>query len=182
MKNIFSIPNILSIIRIIIIPFFIVSYFLGKVHLTALLIVLSGLTDVVDGFIARRFNMITSLGKALDPIADKLTIVSILFCVCIKRTMVLGLLATFVVKEILMGIEGIVIIKYVGEPYSAKWFGKLSTCLLYLSLLTIILWESITFNVMLILIAVCAISVVLSFVLYTKLNVKTIKGIKDEKS
>ena len=153
MKNIFSIPNILSIIRISIIPFFVASYLLDRVYLTALLIVLSGLTDVVDGFIARRFNMITPIGKALDPIADKLTIVSILLCVCIKRAVVLGLLVIFVVKEILMGIEGLFVIKYTGTTYSAKWFGKLSTCLLYLSLLTIILWESITFNVMLILIS-----------------------------
>ena len=71
--RILTIPNILSVMRIVMIPFIVLSYCDGKIYLSAILIVLSGITDVVDGFIARHFHMESAVGKALDPIADKLT-------------------------------------------------------------------------------------------------------------
>ena len=72
---------------------------------------LSALTDIADGIIARKFNMITPLGKALDPIADKLTIFALLVLLCLKTHITIYLLALFTLKEILMGVQGILIIK-----------------------------------------------------------------------
>ncbi len=177
--NVFSIPNILTLCRILLIPVIVISFFRDKIYLTALLILLSGLTDVVDGFIARKFNMITPLGKVIDPIADKLTLFSLLTCVCLKNIMVLSLLIIFVIKELLMGVEGVFIIKQTGAPYSAKWYGKITTFLMYLSLLIMILWENITFSGTIILICVCVIFVVISFVLYTIKNLKKLNVIKE---
>lgn len=177
-ENVFSVPNILSLIRIGLIPFIALSFFWGRIYLTALLILLSGLTDIVDGFIARKFNMITPLGKALDPVADKLTLFCVLVCVCIKNIMVASLLIVFVIKEIIMGVEGLFIIKRTGTTYSAKWYGKITTLLLYLSLIIMVLWTKITFNATLILMSVCTVFVVLSFVLYTIENLKRLDVLK----
>ena len=80
-KQILTIPNILSLLRLALIPFIVWSYSIKKFIASAILIVISGITDVVDGFIARKFNMVSDLGKALDPIADKLTILFILFAI-----------------------------------------------------------------------------------------------------
>ncbi|MBQ3165860.1 MAG: CDP-alcohol phosphatidyltransferase family protein, partial [Clostridia bacterium] len=69
LKQIFTIPNILSFIRIGLIPFIVIAYVEGNLLLSAILLASSALTDIVDGFIARRFNQVSPLGKALDPIA-----------------------------------------------------------------------------------------------------------------
>ena len=141
-ERIFSIPNVLSLLRIIIIPFIVWQLFLGKDAVAIGLIVLSALTDLVDGFIARRFNMITSLGKALDPIADKTTLITLVTCLCFRVKSMLALLTFFIVKEIIMGIEGVLVIKKTGTTYSSKWFGKISTATLYLTVLLHVWWKN----------------------------------------
>ena len=73
-KNIVTLPNLLSLIRLAMIPFICYAYFkLQDYVATAILIAASALTDIVDGIIARKFNMVADLGKMLDPFADKLT-------------------------------------------------------------------------------------------------------------
>ena len=99
-KRIVTIPNILSVLRIAIIPLIVWSYVGIKLPaLTAVLVILSGITDVVDGFIARRFNMISDVGKALDPIADKLTQIALLFCLVTKFPFILLPLVLIIIKE-----------------------------------------------------------------------------------
>ena len=89
-KKVVTLPNVLSLFRIILIPLIIWAYcVLQSPTVTALLVVLSGLTDVVDGFIARHFNMISNVGKALDPIADKLTQIAMLFCLWTRVPLIL---------------------------------------------------------------------------------------------
>lgn len=86
MKKIFTIPNILSLFRICLVPLIIYTYLFTELNILAgCLIILSGITDIVDGYIARHFNQISDLGKVLDPFADKLTLISILFCVTYKN-------------------------------------------------------------------------------------------------
>ena len=138
-EKIFTIPNVLSFVRIGLIPFIAIFYFNEKTYLTVLLIVLSALTDIVDGFIARKFNMISALGKALDPIADKLTLLTLLTCLCLKHFSIIFLLLLFVVKELIVGIEGVFILKLTKATYSAKWYGKATTVVLYLTILILIL-------------------------------------------
>ena len=80
-KRIFTIPNLLSVFRLVLIPIFVWTYCVRRGYLvTAGILLLSGLTDIADGFIARRFHMVSALGMALDPIADKLTQAAMLFC------------------------------------------------------------------------------------------------------
>ncbi len=131
----FTIPNILSIIRLLMIPF-IVWYYCVEKDLTVafILFTISAFTDVADGFIARRFNMITDAGKILDPIADKLTQAAVIFCLCLTINSVgmWVLLGVLVVKEIAMFVMGLVSLKAVDEINGAKWFGKLSTVVIFL--------------------------------------------------
>jgi len=131
----FTIPNILSIIRILMIPF-IVWYYCAKKDLTVafVLFAISAFTDVVDGFIARKFNMITDAGKILDPIADKLTQAAVIFCLCltINTAEMWILLGVLVIKEIAMFVMGLISLKAVDTINGAKWFGKLSTVVIFL--------------------------------------------------
>ncbi len=175
-KRIFSIPNVLSFMRIVIIPFIVWQFLAGNETIAVLLIALSALTDVVDGFVARRFNMITPIGKALDPIADKATLITLVACLCFKFKAMIVLLVVFIIKELIMGIEGLLIIKKTGTTYSSKWFGKISTAVLYLTILLHVWWVGIPDKLSNVLVLACQILAVLSVTLYTISNVKVIKG------
>lgn len=176
--RVFTIPNVLSFFRILLIPFIVWTYVSGNIVLSAVLIVLSGLTDIVDGFIARKFNMVSSLGKVLDPIADKLTLGAIIISVSMRKRNIFVLMVLFIVKEVLMGIEGLIILKKTGTTYSAKWYGKVTTLLLYVSMVIMILWVNMPLMVCYILTFVCSVAVILSFVLYTVLNCKKLRLVK----
>ena len=99
MNRIFTIPNLLSLIRILLIPVFVALFFHDEMIGAALILILSGLTDTLDGYIARHFNMITNLGKVLDPIADKLTQAVVAFCLCVKMPAVIPLFVLLVLKD-----------------------------------------------------------------------------------
>ena len=183
MKNkIFTIPNILSFFRLALIPFIVWMLLIGQNIVAMILVVLSALTDVVDGYVARRFNQITPLGKALDPIADKLTLLAVLICTALTNQTVLALLIIFVVKEFIMGIEGLVILKLTGTTYSALWYGKASTVLLYASLLVHIVWVDISPVVSTVLVSLCNAMVLFSLIMYTIHNVKRIVSIKKQQN
>lgn len=141
-KEAFSIPNILSYIRILLIPLFTILYFRADVtaeYLAAAIIILvSGLTDLADGYIARRFGMITELGKALDPIADKLTQFMIIVCLSFRYRGMILLAALFVCKELYMGINDLLLLRRGKKLGGAMWFGKVSTAVFYLTTVILI--------------------------------------------
>ncbi len=137
-----NIPNMLSIFRIFLIPIFIYYYFnlsYDYFFIPALILILSGITDVLDGFIARKYNSITQLGKILDPLADKLTQFALCLCFTIRYNGLLFLLIIFLLKEILMLLGGILLVKSGFKIQSARWYGKLSTFVFYLSTFILIL-------------------------------------------
>lgn len=177
MKNrkIFTIPNILSMCRIIMIPFILWTFFIGQYYVSAGLLVLSGITDLLDGFIARRFNMVSALGKVLDPVADKLTVLAVTVSLCFSYEVMIILVGIFVVKEFIMFVEGLIIIKKTGTTYSARWYGKVTTLFLYLTMFSIIVWKNMPGEVTLSLIIISAVLVVVSLVLYTIGNYKMLK-------
>ncbi len=176
--EIWTIPNILSFFRLALIPFIVWAYCLGVYLLCAGLIILSGITDLLDGYIARRFDMVSALGKALDPIADKLTLFAILIFVAIEKNLLFILLGIFIVKEILMGIEGLFIIKKTGTTYSAEWYGKITTLVMYISMIIVIVWENIPHIAVLIILLLCSILVAFSFIMYSIRNYKRLKNNK----
>lgn len=129
-----TVPNFISIIRIILIPVFIVFFSLELFYMAAAVVFISGVTDTLDGFIARRFNQVSELGKLLDPIADKLMQLAMAICVSIKYVAVIPLLVIFFIKELLMLTGSIKLFKKVKKPIAAKWYGKLATFAFYSSM------------------------------------------------
>ncbi|MHC1747360.1 MAG: CDP-alcohol phosphatidyltransferase family protein [Cellulosilyticaceae bacterium] len=134
-KEIFSIPNILSAVRIALIPVFVVIYMNATTHeafyAAAGVLLLSGITDLLDGYIARHYNMITDLGKVLDPLADKLTQGTVAICLAMHIQRMGILLGAFVIKELIMIIGGAFLIGKGAKLDGAKWFGKLATVIFY---------------------------------------------------
>lgn len=132
MKNsVFTIPNMLSLIRLCLIPFITTTYTRGFEIVALVLVVVSGFTDLLDGFIARNFGQISDLGKILDPLADKLTMAAVVFALLLRHPQIWLIMAVLVVKETLMLIGSYVLIKKGTRPAQAKLFGKLSTAYLY---------------------------------------------------
>ena len=176
-KQILTIPNLLSVFRILLIPL-IVWLYCGKQDypLAAWVLVLSGVTDIADGFIARRFHMVSDLGKVLDPIADKLTQTAALVCLLTRFRAVWWLLGVLVVKETVMAVMGLLVIRRTGAVYSASWHGKLATCVLYAVILTHIVWYAIPQTVSVVLVLAGAASILLSLVLYTREDLRRLKA------
>ena len=172
-KQLFTIPNLLSLLRLCMIPLIIWLYCTQKNYaLTAVVLVLSGLTDMVDGYIARRFNMVTDLGKALDPVADKLTQASVMFCLLSRFRMMLVPLLLLIFKEVCNGVMSLVVIKKTGKVCGADWHGKVCTWLLYDMMFVHIVWFDISREWTTALIGICVIMMTLSFALYMVRNYK----------
>ena len=102
-KEILTIPNLLSLLRLAMIPVYVVIYLnateIWHYYLSAAILALSCLTDMADGIIARRFNMITKLGRLLDPVADKATQFALILCLASRYWLMYLLIALFVIKE-----------------------------------------------------------------------------------
>lgn len=173
---ILTIPNLLSLFRLLLIPLIIRAYIQkNDCVLTAALVVLSGLTDLADGFIARRFHMISDLGKALDPIADKLTQVAVLGCLAFRFPLMLIPLGLLVLKELAAGVMGLLVIRRTGQVHGAEWHGKVSTALLYAMMTLHLLWSGIPAGLSNLLIGLCTAMILYSCVRYTCKNAELLR-------
>lgn len=134
MMKLKNIPNILSIIRIGLVGVFIYVFFNNYPHnlVWALVVFLSaGLTDIIDGFLARKFNWITNLGKILDPIADKLMQCTVLICMLSKNLIPAWLVIPFILKEFLMLLGGLLIIRKRRVVVVSNIYGKMTVVFFY---------------------------------------------------
>ena len=175
--KVFTFPNILSFFRLCLIPVIVWSYCVEQNYLLAgSVLIVSGLTDIVDGVIARKFNMVSDLGKILDPIVDKLTQAAMLLCLLLRFPLLWILLVLVLVKEIFMCITGLMVIKKTGSVYGAKWHGKVATCLLYATMILHVFWNEITPVVSIVSTLACAVMIVISFILYSIQNIKKLKS------
>lgn len=131
-KKVWTIPNVLSMIRIGLVPLIIYLYLCTNFrYVVGILILMSGLTDIVDGYIARHFNQVSDLGKVLDPIADKLTLISILSCVAYKHTYFIIILGAEVVKDFIVCLSGLYRVHKNKTIHCADWEGKVCTFTIY---------------------------------------------------
>ncbi len=175
-SQVLTIPNLLSLVRLTLIPILIWVYLGEKNYpLAAGIFIASALTDIVDGFIARRFSMTSDLGKALDPIADKLTQLAILFCLVTRYIHMLIPLCLLLLKEVCSGVASLMSIHKTGEVKGAEWHGKMTTVLLFLMIITHIIWYDIPLYVSYVLIGICVAMMLLSFVLYSLRHLKPLK-------
>lgn len=180
-NKVLTIPNILSFFRIALIPMFVWQYCIERNStLTGYLLILSGLTDAVDGFIARRFDMVSNVGKVLDPLADKLTQGVMLICLLVRFPLMLAPLILLVIKETYMTITGYIIIKRKGIVLGAQWHGKAATCLLYISMFLHVLWSDLPATLSNVTVGACLGMILLSFALYARRNMTTLKEKNDD--
>lgn len=167
--QILTIPNLLSLIRLLMIPLIIWLYCEAQQYGAAvILILLSGLTDIVDGFIARKYHMVSDFGKILDPAADKLTQAALILCLSFRYQLMIPLIITFAIRELFMIIMGYITIKKYNQVNSAQWYGKTTTVVLYTVMTLLILFPGIpelTANCM---ILFCGVVMLVTFVLYAK--------------
>jgi len=174
-NEIFTIPNILSMFRILLIPVIVWLYYFEENHYGMLCVIaLSGLTDVVDGKIARRFDMISDFGKILDPIADKFTQGIIFICLSSKYRLLYWLVGLFAIKELVSALVGYRSVKKADEVHGAMWDGKVNTVLLYSLICTLLIFPKISTNLANILIICCCCFMLVSFALYLRFFIKNI--------
>ena len=170
--KIITIPNILSVFRLLLIPVIIWQYVVQQDYAwTAVLLILSGVTDVVDGFIARKFHMISDFGKAIDPVADKLTQIAMLYCLLARFPYMLLPLLLMVVKEFSAAVLALLVIRKTGVVCGAVWHGKLTTVLLYVTMVVHFVWIHIPASVSTLMIVACTAFILLSAVLYLRQHI-----------
>ena len=166
------IPNILTILRFIFIPFILKFIFTGNYILGIVFFTISGITDVLDGFIARKFNLVSNFGKLMDPLADKLTQISVLASLVTVKIIPVWILAIVVLKELIMVVGASFLYGKDVVVYS-KWYGKLATVLFYLAIVVSLVAEQLKlsqlwFNIDLGIFCVAIICTILSLIMYIK--------------
>ncbi len=127
------VPNILTIIRFLLIPFIVIFAMQNNYIIATVFLILSGITDVADGFIARKYNCITDFGKLMDPLADKCTQISTLLVLVVQHIIPTWIIVVVIAKELIMVI-GASFLYGKDLVVSSKWYGKISTVLFYIAI------------------------------------------------
>lgn len=186
-KEIFSIPNLMGYFRLLLVPVYLVLYFRATDahgYLTAAAVLaVSALTDMFDGKIARRFHMVTELGKILDPIADKVTHGAVALSLTFRFPLMRYVFLLFVVKEAFMGFMGLYMIKRRGTHMDgAQWYGKLCTAVLFLLLLILLLDVNISWFMAGVLCILCIAVMLFSLCCYMIFYARMLRGVPLEKN
>lgn len=130
-----NVPNMITMLRFVFIPFILVSIYFNNYVLAFIFLTLSALSDILDGFIARKFNLITDFGKLMDPLADKITQLTILISLGLKHVIPLWILCVIALKEFIM-IAGASFLYGKDTVVSSKWYGKLTTVVFYFAIVS----------------------------------------------
>lgn len=142
-REIFTIPNLMGYFRILMIPVFCWLYLSGRFVPAIIVIIVSSVTDLFDGMIARKFHMVTDLGKMLDPVADKLTHAALAVCLAVKYPLMWALIALMAVKEGYMAYRELAGMKKGRPVEGAKLYGKVCTAYLFVMLIVLILFRKL---------------------------------------
>ena len=145
-KGCWTIPNLLSVIRILLIPVFAYLFYNDEKIWAVIVLAISGLSDTFDGQIARKFNQISDLGKVLDPVADKLTQIAIAIMLLIDfksaQNPIINALGwvflVFLIKEGIMIVGGLIMLLLNIRPGAAEFWGKAATVVFYVGMVIII--------------------------------------------
>lgn len=167
-NDIWTIPNMLTVLRILFVPVFIYLYLKGHYGASAVVILICGFTDFLDGYVARHYHQVSKLGKALDPFADKLLQFAIIFCLIFTIDNMIWLFLLFLIKEASMLICWFILKKKGGSMNGAMWFGKISTAVFYIAMFVLVALPIQDTMYAWILMIVTAFFLLLSFILYMK--------------
>ncbi len=183
-EDFFSLPNILTYIRILLVPVFVIVFVNAQTwvdHIWAIAIILiSAATDIIDGYIARRFDMVTDWGKVIDPVADKAMQGAMMFCIVVKFPLVLILIVLYAIKEFASLALSAYLLKKGKHIDGARWYGKLCTVVLYAVMLSLVIFPHIPEQVVGILIGASAAFMILAFALYMNEYFKLYAELKAE--
>ena len=172
-KDILTVPNLLSLFRLLLIPVYIMIYLnadsASDYYIAAGILAVSCLTDLIDGKIARHFNMISNVGKILDPLADKATQFALILCLTVKYPVLLLLVGLFVVKEGFQLIQGFLILRKGQILSGALLTGKISTTVLFISLIFMVMFPEIDMSIIYILTGIDCFFLLISFIGYARI-------------
>ena len=156
-KDLFTIPNMLSLFRLLLIPVYIVIYLNADAdidyYIAGGILAVSCLTDMIDGQIARHFNMISTIGKILDPLADKITQFSLIVCLAIEYPILIPLMILFFIKEVFQLVAGLWTLRKGQMLAGALITGKISTAVLFVSLILLVMFpglDPVTVNIIMV--------------------------------
>ena len=136
-----NVPNGLSLLRIVLVPVFVLLYLFHLDYWAFGVLLVSGLTDLFDGMIARRFHQITDCGKLLDPLSDKLTQVAVVIALATRYRELLPLMVLCLLKESCQAVGGLLVLAKHHTVRGSKWFGKASTMIFYGCMLVLVLFD-----------------------------------------
>lgn len=169
-KEILTIPNLLSLFRLILIPVYVLIYINAEdatdYYLAAAILAVSCLTDMIDGQIARHFNMISSFGKILDPLADKATQFTLIICLTMKYRVLRYLVALFVIKESFQLIAGGINLRKGIMLKGALISGKICTTVLFLSLIIMVMLPNLSMQIIRVITLINAVFMIIAFIHY----------------
>lgn len=165
-KEIQTIPNLLSIFRIFLLPIYLYFVLRQSFYIAGAVIVVSGLSDYLDGVIARRYNQVTDLGKVLDPFADKLTQLFLILSMAWYRPWLWLLFGLFLIKEGFMFVAGLIGLSKNIKLSGAKWYGKVATAVIYVGMILLLLFPELPTLWVRVIFAVITYGLLQSFVLY----------------
>ena len=169
-KEILTIPNLLSLFRLALIPVYMLIYFRAQEHddyfLAAGILAVSCITDLIDGKIARHFNMISTVGKILDPLADKATQFTLIVCLAVTYPTLRFLTLLFVQKEGFQLIVGGITLKKGKMLEGALLWGKICTTVLFVSLILMVMLPNLNDALVLTITLVDAVFMLIAFVQY----------------
>ena len=184
-SDLWTVPNLLTYLRFVLVVPFVILFLNQKYLLSAICIGLSGISDCLDGFFARKLNQVTQLGKLLDPIADKVTLISVMLCMAFYAPNVIPILVVLIAKDVAMLIGGISLLKRKITPPAAEWFGKLATIVFYFAVCIIVFMKAaINYENLLlddILLSVTAVVMLYALYRYAKIYRELIKEDKAKK-
>lgn len=180
--QVLTIPNAMSLLRLVLIPFIIWTYVEDRIYLSLGLVVASAATDVLDGFIARKMNMISDLGKLIDPVCDKLTHAALLICLMTTHPHIWILFVVLAVKELVTLAMGVLSFRKTDAVYSAKWYGKMCTCVFEGSMMGLMLFPDASEKVVHIVMLADTAVLLFSFFRYSMFYLGNITGKGGEKT
>ncbi len=138
-----NIPNMLTSIRIMLVPIYLLVFFSdmeNKLYLALAIFILAGITDFLDGYIARKYDLITKLGKALDPLADKLMMFAVLISLALSKMIPMWIVTILFVKEVLMVLGGGILYLFKGnQVVASNFYGKIATVFFYIATLVTVI-------------------------------------------
>ena len=182
-RDFFTIPNILSLFRLLLIPVYAGLYLNAtekyQFILAGTILTISCLTDMIDGKIARKYGMITTLGKVLDPLADKLTQLTLTICLSMKYPVLYPVLSLFVKKELFQLVLGIVFLRRGKMLPGALMAGKVCTTVLFVSLILLVFMPDMSHGTVTLIAAVDTIFLMISFVSYALAYLGTNAKVQD---